>query len=526
MNSAAHSLSWEFFVRRRWSLLAATIGTAIIPALVLLLMKNANALEKDERGLETLHFVWVQCECLALISVALYGNGLSRRRYALPIETRTLALWQLLPGMVSCAVAFVAIAVALNVLYEIDWPIWGPAMFIAVASAAMQGAVWLAGHSVPLQLILMTLIAAPLSFWLKAHYGSLTGQPTEYWRTVTPGDVGVLAGFTLFSYAVSVLALTRDRRGDAPNFGRWREWMESGRARRPVSMPVLTTPLRAQFWYEWTQKGFFLPGVLVVFLPLFLIVWVWGGSQPEQLRDGLDGIGGALCIAGLVMGLAFGHCGRADGDPRLGAFLASRPLTDTSFAMSILRTTGRSVVLGWLLWAVTRGLLLVCLSPYGFHSLTEEFWLHCGVLVGVWTTAALPACATLTGRSEFCVALIVGAGALLIGQAVLVRVFVPGELRITADRILAYFDAFLCIGVAVWLFSKALRRSLLGMPTVVVAAVIWAGLIAVGGSALIASFVELKERGALFHVMLACGTALALTPIAAAPLAVSWNRHR
>jgi len=526
MNSAAHSLSWEFFVRRRWSLLAATIGTAIIPALILLLLKNTNSLEKDERGLETLHFVWVQCECLALISVVLYGNGLSRRRYALPIETRALALWQLLPGMISCSVAFVATAVALNLLYEIDWPIWGPALFIAVASAAMQGALWLAGHSVPLQVIFMTLIAAPLSFWLKAHYGSITGQPTEYWRTVTPGDIGFLAAFALISYAISVLALSRDRRGDAPNFFGWREWMESGRARRPVTMAVPKTPLRAQFWYEWAQKGFFLPAVVIVFTSLFLIVWIWGGSRVEHLRDGLDGIGGGLCIAGFVVGLAFGHCGRSDGDPRLGAFLASRPLTDTSFAMSILRTTGRSVVTAWLLWAVSRALLLVCLSPYGFHSLTEELWLHLGVLVGVWTTAAIPACAALTGRSEFCVGLIVGTGTLLIGQSVLVRLFIPGELRMTADRALAYVDAFLCMAVAVWLFGKALRRSLLGMPTIVVVAVIWAGLVAVGGSALIASFVELKERGALFHVMLACGTALALTPIAAAPLAVSWNRHR
>jgi len=526
MNSVAESLTWEFLSRSRWSLLSAAMGAAIIPVITLLLLRHADALDHAGRELQTLHYVWIHCECLVLIAATVSARSQIKRLYALPVSTTSLVLWRLIPASAASALAFAATAVAINLTFEIDWPVWGPALFVGVTTATVQTAIWLGGQSPLLQVVAVTLASAPLSIWLKSHYGPVLGEPIGYWRTVTSLDGMTLLAWTVFLYYVARSAVARDRRGDAPNFARWRAWFEAWESRQKITMPVPATPLRAQFWYEWTQKGILLPVTVIMFTLLFLVCWVWGGCKPDLLRDGLEGIGYGLCVVGLVMGLVLGHCGRSDSNPQLGGFLASRPLSDTSLAVSILRTTGRSVFAAWFLWAVARAVLMYFLTPELFRTPTQEFWIHFGVLLGAWTAAAIPACASLTGRAEVCFGLIMGVCVLLVGEGLFVRLFVPENYRMKAEYVLAYSDALLCVALAIGLYVKALRRGLLGPLPVFIAAVIWASLVAVGGSALLASFVELQKASSLFLVLLACGSALSLLPIAAAPLAVSWNRHR
>lgn len=526
MNSIAESMTWELLSRSKWSLVASALGAAIIPVIAMILLKNADALDHAGKELEVLHYVWIHCECLVLIAATVSSRSRIKRLYSLPISTPSLVFWRLIPASVASALAFTAIAVAINSMFAVDWPILGPALFVGVATATVQTTIWLGGHSPLLQVIVMTLAAAPLSFWLKSHYGPTIGQPVVYWRTVTPLDGMTILAWSVLSYYVAVAAVARDRRGDAPNFARLRAWFDAWEARRQISMSVPATPLRAQFWYEWTQKGFILPVIVAFFTLIFLPFWVWSGARPETLREGLEGIGYGLGVACLIIGLVFGACGRSDSDPRLGGFLASRPLSDASFALSILRTTGRSVFAAWALWAIMRAVLLACLAPELFRTPTQEIWIHIGSLLGWWTAAAIPACASLTGRAEFCLGLLLGICALFVCEGLFVRLFVPENYRPTAERVFAYADALLCLSLAIGLYVKALRRGLLGPLPVFIAAVIWVSLIAVGGSALIATFTEIEKWSGLFFILLACGTALSLTPIAAAPLAVSWNRHR
>jgi hypothetical protein len=526
MSSVARSLLWEFWSQTRWGLAAAALGTAAVPALLLHLLRNQHALEPDEKGLEMLHFVWIACEALALISVVIGTRRRLTHLHALPIPNMELTFWQLTSSLIFCAAAFLVVAAGLNAIYGINWPLWGPAMFIGVTCVAAQTAFWLGGRSLPLQIISIAGFTFFPGLWLRSHYGLINRDPTHYWTEVTSSDFFTAVAALIVLYGLAHSALARDRRGDAPNFLRWRQAFERWMLQRQAAVAIPSTPIRAQFWFEWTQKGLALPLIMIILQLVFLAVWLWDGAPAEVVPKAFEAIGAAFCIVSFVVGLLLGYCGRANGDPHIGGFLASRPISDTALALSVLQTTGRSVLISWVLWAVVRVAFLLSVAPGSFRTGTEEFWLHLSVLLGVWTAAAIPACAVLTGRTRVCAGLLLGIAGLLIGQTLFVRTFVPQAGWMAVDRGLACFDAIVCVVVAIWMFVAALRRGLLGVLAVVLVAVAWGGLIAIGGAALIASFDELRNGVNLFLVLLACGTALSLVPIAAAPLAVSWNRHR
>jgi hypothetical protein len=71
-------------------------------------------------------------------------------------------------------------------------------------------------------------------------------------------------------------------------------------------------------------------------------------------------------------------------------------------------------------------------------------------------------------------------------------------------------------------FAIAVRRRVIGWPTCGIAAAGWLALCAVAGSvSLLLGFLEPARMALIAGVL-----ALPLAPLAAAPLALAWNRHR
>jgi hypothetical protein len=74
----------------------------------------------------------------------------------------------------------------------------------------------------------------------------------------------------------------------------------------------------------------------------------------------------------------------------------------------------------------------------------------------------------------------------------------------------------------VWAFVAARRRGLIGSPTVASAFSVWAVL----GGLIVLDWVQHPARPLILGVLAACLATLVVAPLAAAPLALAWNRNR
>jgi hypothetical protein len=218
MIPALRTLLWEFARRGWWRMLqaqAAVLGVAIIIYTSLL---RSGPL--DPAGGRSLHFVLLWIFFVALGGAALATQGDSSRFYLLPLTNRMLAAICLLPGLCCMWGGYVITAVTLNGLFDVGWPVWGPALFLAAALGAIQAATRLAGSGRLMQLATWSLIAIPFEGWLRARYGGGDFlNPRAMWTTVTPGDWLSMAGALVVEYGVIAHGVARERCGEGPLLG-------------------------------------------------------------------------------------------------------------------------------------------------------------------------------------------------------------------------------------------------------------------------------------------------------------------
>lgn len=243
-------------------------------------------------------------------------------------------------------------------------------------------------------------------------------------------------------------------------------------------------------------------------------------------------VGGVLLIlGGLVVGLVFGNTGTADGKLEMGNFLATRPMTSADMARTILKAAVLSTLLAWAFWAMAflavYAIILIANVDPTPHLPTEVgWWYFPATLLGTWTALAAITTIGLTGRPTLYGLLFCGLPALTLG-AILFSHYVlsPDGQTQFKDGITAIVGAIYIVGTF-WAFSAARRRALIDMPTT------WAALGVFGILCLAGTFFWSQHRDeppatpwALFvHVI---GLfALVVFPLAAAPLAVTWNRNR
>ena len=148
--------------------------------------------------------------------------------------------------------------------------------------------------------------------------------------------------------------------------------------------------------------------------------------------------------------------------------------------------------------------------------------LLCGIVLTVtWTPLALASCLALTGRQRLLVSTVAASVPMLLAGLFL------AESRNQGREFIPEFPWQYFVGVAATLttaasFGMALKRRLIGWPTCGIATAGWLALCGLAGS--VSLLLGSLEPASL--VLLAGLLALPLAPLAAAPLALSWNRHR
>ena len=286
--------------------------------------------------------------------VAVHGAiGSPARLYTYPIRTASLVLVLMLQAMVAIAAELVLSTALLNLAFGLQWPLWGPALFAAVLSAAFLAVLWLfekSGWVVPA----MALTVTALGLWFKWHDGPVFGTPTRIWSVVTPGDVLTLGLTTVVAYAVAVVGIARNRCGQPPlslGFVAWFKRTFSATT-SPIGRPF-RTPSQAQLWFEWRKKGWAIPATVTIGLVVGLLVWLIASRKAEALYEGLVAAGGLISFVGLLTGFLLGQVGSRDTDLQIGQFLATRPVTSTEMARTILKCEATGLIIAWTIWAAS-----------------------------------------------------------------------------------------------------------------------------------------------------------------------------
>ena len=227
------------------------------------------------------------------------------------------------------------------------------------------------------------------------------------------------------------------------------------------------------------------------------------------------------------LGLFLGNVGANDTTFEIGHFLATRPLTNTEISRTILKVLARSVLIAWLIWAVPFLILYAILYVRQAVPAVEVlqnfgWWYFPATLLGSWTMVSVLAAIAMTGRSQLLAQLICGLLAVFIGLGLFRHFSLPAPARLPFDRGVSVTIGVLLLLGTVWTFVAARQRRLIGSPTVSVAGAVWTLL----SGLIVLDWTLHPSRPWLAGVLAVSLAALVVAPLAAAPLALAWNRNR
>lgn len=525
MRSIPVAMTWEMLTRGRWNLLAFAIVANLLPALLLTALRHEGIDDPGIPSMLVIQVMLVQLNMLIFGCALFDAQGQPSRLYALPIPTASLVAWQMLAAMLAMALESLASTALLNAVFDVGWPLWGPALFAAVGVAAIQAVLWTTEKSGWIVLAI-TMVGGIVGLWFKSRFGPMFSQPTHPWVEVTPVEVFTLLLFAGLSYYAAVVGVARRRCGEPlPSLGII-AFIERVFDPPPDVGPPFATPLQAQFWFEWRKKGWALPVVVVFGMFIGLSIWVIFNRDVKELFEGFVAGGAMLTMAGFL-GLFLGNVGSNDTTFEMGHFLATRPLTNTEISRTTLKVLARSVLIAWAIWAVPFLILfasLHALEAVPNVQVLEDFgwWYFPATLLGSWTVVSVLAAISMTGRTQLLAQLICGLLGGFVGLATFRRFVLPASAWLPFDRGVGITIAALLLLGTLWAFGMARRRSLIGGPTVGFAASAWALL----SGLIVFDWVLHPARPWLAGALAVSLAALVVAPLAAAPLALAWNRNR
>lgn len=529
MRSIPVAMTWEMLSHGRWVFPVSFLGGNLLPVLLLSALRLNGVAESDDPSTVIMHFMFVQIIMFSLAAGVLAAQGAPARLFAWPIRTATLVACQMSASMLLVGLeTFVSIA-ALNSLFDLSWPLWGPALFAATSVAAIQATLWLTEKSPAWLPWAFALVAAGLGIWLKSRYGDTFSQPSRYWSEVTPSEVLTMLVVIAVSFYVAVIGVARQRRGDVlPSFGVL-EWFERTFDSAPRVGERFRTPAQAQYWYEWRQKGWAMPAAVLFGMVVGCGGWLIFSRDFAELLTGFYAGGGMLSVVAMVAGMLLGVVGTSDSDLSMGHFRATRPLTNVEMSRILLKVGAKSVLLAWSYWAVAFGVILLTLMSCGaFPQKVLSEWRHLGwwylplTLLGPWTVMGLIASMSLKGSTSLVTKSITGVVLLILSRPLLVKFVVPYHARPQFDQAIPVLLGVAFVLATSWAFAAARRRGLVSSRTIGTLAGLWFAM-----STIVSLSMERHTPSPVSASIFAIGLlATAAAPLATAPLALAWNRNR
>lgn len=550
MNSVSKALLRELLVRGRWQIPLWFIGGNVMP---FLLYSAFGKYEMDlaDPALVMMHVMITPLAMLLFSLGVISSQGTLNRLYLAPMSTASIVAWHMFPGAILLSLQMAASLAWQNAWFGSQHPILGPTLFAAAAWASAQ---MLAGvsHRTLTSLVLSSIPVVWSFCWFGSRHGGWMKSPEHYWTDVTVSDIFMMIGIIVISYILTVRVISSERCGEQfQSLSLWK-WIEHTWERistmRSGDLRPFGSARQAQLWYEWRSKGIALPiatGIIIAFgTAVILVRMVALGNVSETLKESQEAVVGAgfvlpmvAGLSGLLLGTTFsGIQGRdhkstirdlnVEGQfDRMGNFLATRPMTNTTYAGIILRTAVKSTALSWCLWAVVLTLaavlgMLAGVTSEPFAKIAGKFWYLCGTLFAIWIAITAVASTVLTGRFPvFAVTFTIGIF-VAVFLMLLTENYATQQLKSQLSLLVPLGIAIVALAGTAVAFIAASRRSVVTGTLAWRCGIAWLLLNSVA--------LMLKPTGLTFvaYPLLLAFTALVILPFATTPLAITWNRHR
>jgi hypothetical protein len=533
MKSIPAALSWELFERGKWTLPGAFLTGNALTMVVLAGLHHDGPINPENRDMIQIQVTMLFVNATLFGAALFTAMGNPSRLRAFPAPSSAIVAWQLLPAMAVMGLECLLSAALFNAVFKVNWPLWGPALFMPVALAACAAVFWLTEKSPWHFFILGLPVLTGGAIWFHSRYSLMFFAPAaRMWREVTALEVVTMLATAAGSYYMAIVGVSRSRCGEflsTPEFFRWLARLLDP---SPAAGLPFRTPSQAQFWFEWRQKGWALPAIVVMGLSFGFVGWLLFNRNPQELFAGATVAGALLPLGGLIIGLVFGNCNtnNVGGTMEMGHFQATRAMTSPDMSRTMLKAAGVSVLVAWVIWAAAFLalyviLLLANVAPRWPLPSEVGWWYFPLTLLGTWLALTFVATIGQTGRSILFGILFCGVPALTFAVTLISHwALTPAARTALNDGITTLVGVIFLLGT-IWAFAAARRRSAIGPRTVWAATGVWAALCVL----LVLYWLQHRNEHAAslpFLVHVIGLMALVVFPLAAGPLALAWNRNR
>ncbi len=515
MRSPGYALSWEYWCRGVFWFVpgcAALVVGLLSPAYYVL---GDGPEVRASLSIASFAATW----WIAIV-FAMASRKSLRRLYALPLSTQSLVSWPLANGILAVLATYYLTALSINTLFYPDWSLIVPAWWAVAIYVAFQTTVW----SIERGLLAVPVVAFALLVLYSSGRGFFDGLVASGGGSLSRASAGLAVDLggpfvvAVCFYLVSLYAVRRARHGEAWSMA-WLspDWWKQRRTESPaptianegpLAVHRFRSPYSAQLWMEWRARGRYLPLAVAALLGC---LWIGFRSDAQGLSEAFGGLTSTALLFSPLVGLFLGH--RSDRFD-MKSFLGTRPLPDGDMAMAVLGNAAVAIGASALVWLVGG---LGILAAYRYPAPIPDWRLIPTLLLLAWTFTGLGVAVGLA-RSRFVATVGVGAGVLLVLFFCIMHTSRGHDIRVALFATLA---ACSFVGTAL-AFIAAIRRHILGTRTLIGCL---AGYIIVSAWCLFI-WGWGAPKISLGHAIVFGFCTLPFAPIAAAPLALFWNRHR
>jgi hypothetical protein len=546
MRSPAAAIAWEFRRRNRWGLIAFACYLLVLATSKLLLLERGQSVTfDDEQSFAFAVVVPVGTTFMYFLAVFTFGfaGDLAGRRsiyparmFTLPVTSGALAGWPMLYGTSAMAVLWLATRFLAVWPSGLDAPWIWPALLAAAILAWTQAMAWMPYALPGLRVIITVLLLTSID---------VVAFLAIYYEASEPVMVALLAPHVPLAYFAARFAVASARRGDAPDWLQIFAWLGRITDLLPRRRDHFPSPARAQAWFEWRRHGRSLPALVCILLPFELSLLFLFRDTPVLVAEILIAVLFSPPFMAIFVAATVSRSSPDGSDSHeLTPFIAARPLTSASLIAAKLKATIRSTLASWLLVLVAIPLALrlsgtSSVGVDGARRLIEIAGTPRAVAIGLLSLVALVLCTWkqlvqslyigMSGRAW----LVKGSVFVTLSLLTLSVPLVPWVIRNGREAIATLWNALpwilavlVCIKIsaAAWVAIRLHDIRLLSDRTLVIGALCWdAAVLALYGLLvwLLPTMIFPSYLLALVAIL-----AIPLVRISAAPLALSWNRHR
>ncbi|MGH9456629.1 MAG: hypothetical protein ACRD2J_03200 [Thermoanaerobaculia bacterium] len=533
MHTPAAAITWELFRRHR-----VGFGLLVVYALLLVTLQAiVPAMSEDERYNLLILGALLPLACFGFYFVGVFSFGMDgdlmarqsmypRRMFVLPVSSGSLTFWPMFWGVASVSLLWLIFRFLTPL--PPGWKLASVWPMAAMAATLMwiQAFSWMSYPVTGARIAITALVLTGnnISGMFALENGVAEQRMLALYLPQIP-----------FAAWLAWLAVRRARRGQSFERAAGESASDASRSRRRFA-----TPVAAQQWLEWRSFGWSLPLMVAIVLPFELLVLFGMREARGAVYEILAGI--LLQMPFLALFVATSMSRSAAEESRT-TFFFTRPIGSAALVLSKFRVAFASTLLAWLV--TIAGVTAVAVSSeVGDHLVQTWQWvrdvvgvtraslllafLAAGLLLMTWKMLLLSLAIVLTGREW----LIKGSA---FAALVTLTLLPPAYWwAIRRDEVIeAAWDAIPLVLASLvvaktlaggWVALQLDRSRLVAPPMLPAAAAIWAGTVLV-----VYLFLRWAVPAILVPGWVLALMAIAFVPlvrIAAAPLAMDWNRHR